>query len=273
MTETSLQFSDQNGEEHVLLLPMKDKKRLFGFMQLLFAEDTFAYPLLGSKPVSWASYQKSLSFDSWSAFRDSRTKYNRIMRTGWKTWEKYCHLFRSDSLWAEYPKCYPNSASILLINKDLFNTVVNNNKQDFQEVLHREIIDGYQLLEEAKHHSLMNEVLEGHQALMGIVLGFGRDNSWQFLERSEKRDPLGWIWDEADYWSEKDIQTSQNCSLTEHLLTLYSCPSFAGDPMSEESSALKKDYLQTKQKVLDYYKDKDFLEATLSLLAGFRPTE
>lgn len=54
-------------------------------------------------------------------------------------------------------------------------------------------------------------------------------------------------------------------------LFLDSCPSFAGDPYSEESLMLKEDYLLTKEKVVSYYKDKDFLEATLSLLAGFRP--
>jgi hypothetical protein len=60
-------------------------------------------------------------------------------------------------------------------------------------------------------------------------------------------------------------------SLTDFYLSHCSCPSFAGDPNSEESLALKTEYLLTKQKVLDYYKNKDFLEATLSLLAGYYP--
>ena len=60
-------------------------------------------------------------------------------------------------------------------------------------------------------------------------------------------------------------------TLTDYYLSLYSCPSFAGDPNSEESLALKTEYLLTKQKVMDYYKGKDFLEATLSLLAGYYP--
>jgi len=148
--------------------------------------------------------------------------------------------------------------------------VVQENKDDFETVLCSKIESGLQLLEESKNCSLMSDVLKGHQALMGIVLGYGRENSWKFLEESEKREPLGWVWIEEEYWSEQENRAEYN-SPTECSLALYSCPSFAGVPTSEESLALKDEYLKTKKKVLDYYKDKDFLEATLSLLAGFRP--
>ncbi len=38
------------------------------------------------------------------------------------------------------------------------------------------------------------------------------------------------------------------------------------DPDSSETQALKKEFLEVRQKILDYYKGKDFFEATLSLL-------
>lgn len=274
MKTTSLRFLDQEGTEHILSLSLKDKKRLFCFMHNLFAEDNFAYTLLGSKPVSWACYKKPFPFVDFPMFYDSLKKYSRTLRLGWKTWLKYRHLFPSALFWVEDSKQYSGWCSILLINEKQFNNIVNNNKQDFQDVLQREIIDGFQLLQEAKDRSLMNEILQGHQALLGIVLGYGRDNSWEFLERSEKRgDPIGWVWDENEYNSEET--TCQNSADTdiESYLLLYSCPSFAGNPHSEESMALKKDYLQTRQKVINYYKGKDFLETTLSLLAGFRPKD
>lgn len=119
----------------------------------------------------------------------------------------------------------------------------------------------------------MNDVLKGHQALMGMVLGYGRENSWLFLENCEKRKPPGWDWvweDETEYQGKQEPR-AQYQSSTECNLALYSCPSFSGIPTSEESRKLKASYLQTKRRVLTYYKDKDFLEATLSLLAGFRP--
>lgn len=273
MRETSLQFLDREGTVHTFTLPAKDKKRLFDLMQELFAHDNFAYTLLGSKPLSWATYRQSWPFVDWGTFRDSLNKYHRVLRSGWKTWEKYRHLFPAENFWADHSKSDPEWISILLVNEEQFNTVVINNKKDFQDVLRREMVDGFQMLKEAKNRSLMNDILEGHQALLGIVLGYGRDNSWKFLKGCEKREPIGWVWDEKGYPTCTSMQLSPEISLTEWYLTLYSCPSFAGDPNSEESLALKKDYLLTKQKVLNYYKGKDFLEATLSLLAGYRPHE
>ncbi len=268
MKSTSLRFLDREGTEHVLSLPVRDKKRLFYFMHKLFAEDSFAYTLLDSKPVSWACYKKSFPVVDFSFFCDSLKSYNRTLRLGWKTWLKYCHLFSSTSFWAENSED-SGWCSILLVNPQQFNTVVNEHKQDFQDVLQREILDGFQLLQEAKTCSLMHEVLQGHQALLGIVLGYGRDNSWEFLKRSKKRDPLSWVWEENEY-NPEEITNITGSGIESNLL-LYSCPSFAGNPHSEESIKLKKEYLQTRQKVLNYYKGKDFLEATLSLLAGFRP--
>lgn len=273
MRKTSVRFLDQHGEVRTLSLTVRDKQRLFCFMHMLFAEDNFAYTLLGSKPVSWASYRNRLPFTDLSIFRDSLKKYHRTLRLGWETWLKYRHLFPSTTFWAESPKCHPGQVSILMVNEERFNHVVNNNKQDFQNVLDREIVDGFQLLREAKNLSLMNEVLKGHQALMGIVLGYGRDNSWEFLRRAEKRDPLGCVWDEVNDQRYGGIRTRLAATDLEGCLDLESCPSFAGNPNSEESLLLKRDYLLTKQKVINYYKDKDFLEATLSLLAGFRPVD
>lgn len=269
--ETSLQFLDKYGIEHTLYLPAKDKEKLFALMQKLFAEDSFAYTILGSKPVSWETYQNPFPFSDWTIFYDSFSKYNRIVRSGWKTWEKYRHVFPSAHLWVETSERHPGSISILIVNEDQFNIVVKNNKKDFQDVLRKEIVDGFQLLKEAKNRSLMSEVLEGHQALMGMVLGYGRDNSWKFLEGCEKRVSIGWVWGEED-WSFPE-ELPPGISLIEFYLTRCSCPSFAGDPNSKESLDLKADYLLTKQRVMNYYKDKDFLEATLSLLAGYRPQE
>jgi hypothetical protein len=269
--ETSLQYLDQSGIAHTLYLSVKDKENLFGLMQKLFAEDSFAYTILGSKPVSWESYQRPFPFSGWRNFYDSFSERNCTIRSGWKTWEKYRHLFPSAQLWAESPKCHFGSISILIINEDQFNIIVNSNKKDFQEALRREIVDGIQLLKEAKNRSLMNEVLEGHQALMGMVLGYGRDNSWKFFEGCKNRVPIDRIWEDAFYLFPDELPPG--ISLTDFYLSRCSCPSFAGDPNSQESLDLKADYLLTKQRVLNYYKDKDFLEATLSLLAGYRPQE
>lgn len=57
---TSLYYIDHQGTTHTLTLPVKDKKRLTGLMQKLFAENNFAYTTLGFKPVSWALLHNGL---------------------------------------------------------------------------------------------------------------------------------------------------------------------------------------------------------------------
>jgi hypothetical protein len=265
----SLQYLDQQGLSRSLTLPVKDRKKLAGLMQKLFAENSFAYTILGSKPISWETYQNTLPLSNWTRFYDSFSKHNRTIRSGWKTWEKYQHLFPAASLWAESPKCHPGLITILIVNEERFNQVVDKNKKDFQKVLCREIVDGSQLLREAKNRSLINDILKGHQGLIGIVLGYGRDNSWQFLEGCKNRTAIGWVWGEENGVFAESIDS--DISLTDYYLSHYSCPSFAGDPDSAESLALKAEYRLARQKVMEYYKNKDFLEATLSLLAGHHP--
>ena len=79
------------------------------------------------------------------------------------------------------------------------------------------------------------------------------------------------VWEGEREEPSQEVRFFSEAAFIEHCLVHYSCPTFAGDPHSAESVALKKDYLLTREKVLTYYKDKDFLEATLSLLAGYRP--
>lgn len=266
--KVALHFLDKEGKKNTLIIPVQDKEKLLALMQKLFAEDSFAYTILGTKPISWATYQNPFPLSSWEDFFSSFSNENHIFRDGWKTWKKYSHLFPS-LLWTESSEYRPGYISILLVNEEQFKIIVDTYKKDFEEVIQKKFTNGLQLLEEAKSRSLMHNVLKGHQALIGIVLGYGRNNSWKFLEVScRNRKPLGCVWEEDFSFAD---ELPEGMSLTEYYLSHCSCPSFSGDPNSEESLALKSEYLLTKQKVLDYYKDKDFLEATLSLLAGHVP--
>lgn len=262
-------YLDKQGVSQTIGMSREDRDRLFQLMQKLFAQDSFAYTVFGSKPVSWETFQSPFPLSSWAVFLNSFGAHSRTLRSGWETWQKYQHLFPLANIWSESPKCRPGYTSILIVNEDLFNEVVNSNKRDFEKVLRRKIVDGVGLLREAESQSLMNDVLEGHQGLMGIVLGYGRDNSWKFLECCTTRIPVGCVWADDDDPMPEFVDSDM--TFTDYCLLVYSCPSFAGDPNSAESLALKEKYLSTKQEIINYYKGKDFLEATLSLLAGYRP--
>jgi len=268
--KTSLRYLDQEGVVHELILPVQEKIRLASWIQNLFSEDNFAYTTLGSKSISWATYQNPLPVAGWRRCCASFSKYNRTLRNGWKTWEKYQHLFPSADIWMERSTSHPGSSYLLIIHEDRFNEIVMRHRDTFQKILSREITDGFQLLQEAKTSSLIDDVLQEHQVLIGTVLGYGEENSWKFLRSCESRIPYGWVWGDEEHYFD-GISVAEDAPVTERYLARYSCPSFSGHVNSEESIALKKEYLLTRKKLLEYYKDKDFLEATLSLLAGYRP--
>jgi len=269
MITTSLQFLDKNGKIQTLTISKKDKNRLYNLMSILFADDSFAYVILGSKPMSWSGYLKPFPFHGWQLFYDSLSKYNRNFREGWKTWLKYRHLFPSESIWSEISDDSPNHVSVLIVNNKRFKEVVSENQKDFEMIMHKEIIDGDIILQEAKHRPLISTILKHNQALFGILLGYGRDNSWNFFKACENHQKLGWVWEDGNYPKSIDMTVDAKPTYIETLLSLYSCPSFAGDPFSKESLDLKKEYLFTREKILNYYKGKDFLEATLTLIASF----
>lgn len=273
MRQTSLQFLDRHGTEHTLSLSAGEKEKLFHLMRLLFAEDNFAYTLLGRKPMSWATYRNPLPFTGFLTFRQSLLPYCCTLRAGWKVWSKYRDQLPPLNFWAENFKYHPGAVSILIVNEEHFNRLVNEYQEDFQKILNRQKVTGSQLLTEAATRSLIDEILQGHQALLGIVLGYGRNNSWEFLAKSNTNEPLGCVWDDINTPKSQGLRTRQGSVTIEECLLLESLPSFAGYPDSEESLSLKKDYLLTQQEIFKYYRGKDFLETTLSLLAGFRPDQ
>lgn len=269
--KTNVKYLDKNGLEHVIKLSVRDKEKLFVFFRYLFVDDCFAYPILGSKPLAWACYKKSTPLFELKFGHPIWRCYHRQVKEGWKIWSKFKIEFPDIEFILEDFSDNNGWASIMLINKEQFNFVVNQNKKDFENVLQRQIKDGYQLLKESKNSSLMDDTLKSHQALMGIVLGYGRNNAWLFHQEAAKKQPIPCVWGETADMREGEIRVRFASSEIEEALATESIPSFGGIPDSEESIALKQNYLKTQQKVVEYYKGKDFLEATLSLLAGYRP--
>jgi hypothetical protein len=265
---TEIHYFDHASTEQVLKVTILEKQRLNGLIELLFATDNFAYTLLGVKPVSQTTYHNFLPYNrfSWRSWN----RYNRTLLLGWKTWEKHKHLFPKFPFWSEDSQRHPGAVSIFLVHKQSFDKVIIEHKTLFQDLLDRQITDSSDLLNEAKYIPFEDEILKGNQVLLGIVLGYGQNNAEMFVESCKTLTPTSWVWSEEE-WGEIWAGVPTGMTKTDYYLNQYSCPSFAGDPVSEESMELKKRYLEAKEQILDYYQGKDILEATLSLLAGFAP--
>jgi hypothetical protein len=119
--------------------------------------------------------------------------------------------------------------------------------------------------------SFLNEVLKSHEALIGTVFGFGRDNSWLFEDKNHVKKISSWapLWEEDVYDFFKNRPTFAwkwfgFCS--DNLTEVLGYPTCLANPDSMETQALKERFLETRQKIIDYYKEKKFFETTLSIL-------
>lgn len=145
--------------------------------------------------------------------------------------------------------------------------MIQRHASDFQAVLNTK--DLSEFLDEKTMRPLFKLGLRGHEGLIGTLLGYGRDNAWLFYERSQgKKVHLSSAWEQSleNYTIisiiKNYLSSKRRNNLSIHLLY----PSFVANLDSEETQELKKEYHESRQRILDYYQGKDFLEATLSLL-------
>ncbi|MES2272914.1 MAG: hypothetical protein V4487_01835 [Chlamydiota bacterium] len=253
--------------DFVIPMRWKDKKRLDYFFRGVCLIQQWAYTLIGSKPVTFTGLQKP--------FTTKRSLWPSNFRNylGWKTWLKYQSYF-SQSPFLIFPDREPGQEKTIymtIVDKAHFDRVVRENMQDFQIVLGRKIIDSQVLLNEALLSPFLCEVLKNHDGLIGTVLGYGRENAWAFYNRDEAKEGfLGSAW-EPELLDEMIVRLSKKDWSFEawDLSDLY-FPSFAADPESDETKKLKQLYREDREKIVRYYKGKDFVEATLRLLNGNR---
>ncbi len=257
-------------------MPLKDKKKLTYLFYEMIVLDSGAYTLFGKKPMYMGGSIKPYIFSDWNRFRTSISLHNIKIREGWETWQKYEHLFQdSPFIWKREINPFwttsHSSTLFILINKKAFNEVVQFHKKDFENVLQKKNITGDFLLQEAQHASLFKTVLKGHDGLIGTLFGFGRHNAWLFEEKKKGNQvSLAPLWDQKTY---DFLQNRPDKICLEDLSLVFGYPTFLAEPNTYETASLKKEFILTRNKILDYYKGQDFLEATFRLLLEGPPQE
>lgn len=212
-------------------------------------------------------------------FLDSIRLPNLRRYRGWKTWEKYQHLFPNSAflLWAEPNPFFSSDGdtvdAILLVNKKKFREMVNANIKDFETILSRENISADELLSEAKNAPLLKTVLQFKEELFGILFGYGRENARLFEARNRGESVVfsQFLWEEeiAQFFRYRFGSTWGWFGIfPDRLEQFLSYPCFCADSSSLETKKLKEEFLETRKRILEYYEGKDFLEATLSRLAS-----
>jgi hypothetical protein len=223
----------------------KERKILEDFFHALIYKNGFGYVLLGSKPSSFVVYEKILpKGNNWFDALCSLLPKNRIIKEGWETWKKYGCVQSSFPLWEEPTSFSPNSFRIVIANPQRLKEIIEQCQDDFREVLKTKITEEDLL----QHIPLFRDALRNHEALMGLLLGYGRRNSWLFYEKNclKKKNIVINSWKDPHPY--------------------LRLPAFKADLDHPETIHLRKVYEVDRVRILNYYEGKDFLEATIALL-------
>lgn len=294
--DVALPDSYQGKDVGVILtaMPKKDRQNLEVFFRNLFEENPFGYVVLGNKPMAFDTFIQDInlwkqlcqedkeanqsddfqptSFEKFVFFCGEALSYKRFKTIkSYKTWRKYEKFFPLERFVFFYQNAHHfglNYLTIALINKKAFASKVNQHLNDFREILKCGMSGEDFLTELVQSQSL--DLIISHHALLGTLLGFGRDNAFLFHAEShlqtanEKK-----LFREQNHfefvWNQEVFHSSLGSTNGLHSIDL---PCFIADVTSVETEILRQEYLTERTKIIDYYKGKNFLEATLRLLTS-----
>lgn len=227
-------------------IPEDDKKKIEKLFSYLFLDEGFAYTLLGSKPISTIGFDKTTP----ACYREMYPHPLFELEDWWHVWEKYSNLFPMKNF-AIFFQNEGDWFEIYFVNKHFCLNEIRNNHKLFVIKLKesRRPIDILQKVISCPN--VFRDGLNQSQALLGILLGYGKKNSVSF----EKQ------WQKKSTYFYKQIQEEVIDIHDDKLLA----PSFSSFS-KKETSQLKKQYQKERDLINKYYLNNDFLEKTLEKL-------
>jgi len=164
-------------EKQLSEIPLEDQKKLETLFHHMMTGDYFACTLFGDKPMTFQEFFE----DPWKL--PSAGMANPYcffyLEEGWKTWIKYQNQFHSSRFIFTKIPSKVGYEFIILINKVAFEKMFDRNRDVFEQALGPQITveQIFQDFEEGKKP--FSKVLNEHEGLVGLVLGYGREGSMQ----------------------------------------------------------------------------------------------
>ena len=228
-------------------LSLIEKNDLTDFFKFCFHSSSFGYTIFGQKPMSL----DAISSEQPPIEDLEHTYRNWILwcykkKEGWDVWKKHFQdIPLNEFSFISYPFLkHPEVIHIAIINHKLFLNVVENHLTEFQKVLNQklnpnEILNGY-----IKCDKEIFEPIKNHDGLLGMLLGYGKENAWKFMsneELSPSIDPEIKNWDMS------------------HILL----PLFMVVKGSKETERVMKSFDNQRKKINELYEKENFLEIVL----------
>jgi len=218
-----------------------------------FVYDTPApFTLFGDKPISIIA----CSIETHPLYvSDSAIYY--ALRKNFSIWKRYLPLFCSENYaMIENDTQNPGRFCVLFINKRACLEVINSHLPLFQEIL-EEKLSAENILAQIEHSSDLFETLHHHRGLLGLLLGFGKNNAWAFRDLYEKQIPLKPL----SLFNENSGEP----------LFLFHTLNFAVIKDDPETLLLKQKYAEQRKHLIEIYQSGDFLDITLAKLNAKPP--
>jgi hypothetical protein len=170
---------------NLLFVPEEDREILEYFFSYLISYENFGYVLFGDKPMAAGGFETLFTIEN--SLNEATIK-QRALRLGWLTWEKYSTLFPSQKFVLRLSKnpISPSFYWIVLINKNSCLRCIESNLDIFKAVLGDSITPQSVLKDLMCKEDIFRDALKKHDGLLGILFGYGRNNSMIFQQQHDK---------------------------------------------------------------------------------------
>jgi hypothetical protein len=172
-----------HGTTDLSKIPDQDKECLTLFFQHLLYKSPMGYTLFGGKPISLVSYPDSKSCNA------SDLGQFFLMEKGWETWARYQSLFPSREFVLKKERSVRGANTIILISKTQTLAAIAQNLDLFKKKFGQEFRPEELFGQMCDTNEPLFDYL-GEEALIGILLGFGRTNGILFSRECEITDYL-----------------------------------------------------------------------------------
>lgn len=162
-------------DKQISKIPKEDQEKLEILFHFMMTGDYFACTLFGNKPMTFQEFHD----DPWkmSSFCMVCPYYHYYIDEGWKTWVKYKSFFPSQKFIFSKIPSKVGFEFIILINKEAFRKLFEANKDIFEQGLGPEVTVDQVLYDFEKGEKNFSKLLNEHEGLVGLVLGYGREGS------------------------------------------------------------------------------------------------
>ncbi len=248
------------------------------FRQILF-QDSGAYVLYGTKPMSWTCIQKMIpdgDDDQVSRYYNSlsdekKAEYMAGLKdrfdfyTNFPTWKKIKdRLPIRQYLFGIFPPRFESDGpdSLLFINIEMALRTLLKHYEDFKRTLGFDFDPLEAIFEVENRDSKFWKGVMQHDVLLGILLGFGRDNAWFFK----------WAWREGEQNKVGDFLRSlpKDCYESQYVQDPdpqnFMLPIFGSYGLHPDDQELIEQYRCEREQIKALYKGRDEVDVALDWL-------